>query len=208
MKLNDDWQDVFIAVRNFIGIAAFMAILVGLIMLDAVVFANEVKENGATELAQATLLALNALIFARLAYLYPERRGCFVLIMGFFGCMLIRELDDLFDHIQHGFWKYPAWALTFVCIGYARLGAKGTVLSPLAALVRTPQFAALCYGMAIVMVFSRLYGNGAFWHAAMGEHFLRVAENVAEEGIELLGYGVLFGGCLGYYRRLRREQPV
>lgn len=205
MSVNDDWRDVRYAIFSFVLIAVFMAALVGLVMFDVMVLGNNVPENGATELTQEGLLALNALIFARLALLFPQRRGCFVLVMGLFSCMLIRELNGLFDVIQHGFWKYPAWLMALVCMFYA-WRAKGTVLGPLAELVRTRHFSTLCYGMAIVLVFSRLFGNGEFWHVALADHFLRIAKNVAEEGIELQGYGILFCGSFGYYLHLIRKR--
>ncbi|MCH1919549.1 hypothetical protein L9G15_08905 [Shewanella sp. A3A] len=202
MHSRDDWYEIRHAIFRFVTIVLFMALMVGALALDVMVFHNGVAENGATELMQSSILALNVLMFAHLAYLYPQSRGCFVLVMGFFGTMLIRELDGLFDHIRHGFWKYPAWALTLGCIGYARFIVAGTVLSPLATLVRARQFIAISYGLVIVLLFSRIFGNGHLWHAILGEHFVRVAENVAEEGIELLGYGVLFSGCVSYYLQL------
>lgn len=208
MHSRDDWYEIRHAIFRFVPIVLFMALLIGALMLDVMVFHNGVAENGATELMQSSILALNVLMFGHLAYLYPQSRGCFVLVMGFFGTMLIRELDGLFDHIRHGFWKYPAWALTLGCIGYARFIVAGTVLSPLAALVRSRQFTAICYGLVIVLLFSRIFGNGHLWHAILGEHFVRVAENVAEEGIELLGYGILFCGCVGYYVGLYRSEKA
>ena len=208
MHSRDDWYEIRHTIFRFVAIVLFMMLMVGALMLDVMIFHNGVAENGATELMQSSILTLNVLMFAHLAYLYPQSRGCFVLVMGFFGTMLIRELDGLFDHIRHGFWKYPAWALTLGCIGYARFIVAGTVLSPLATLVRTRQFTVISYGLVMVLLFSRIFGNGHLWHAILGEHFVRVAENVAEEGIELLGYGILFCGCVSYYVGLYRSEKA
>ncbi|MDX1556111.1 MAG: hypothetical protein R3212_08800, partial [Xanthomonadales bacterium] len=43
----------------------------------------------------------------------------------------------------------------------------------------------------VLLVFSRLFGRASFWQSVMGEDYLRVVKNIAEEGTELLGYGLI-----------------
>jgi hypothetical protein len=46
-------------------------------------------------------------------------------------------------------------------------------------------------GFLVIMAFSRLIGRGSFWEAVMGDGYMRVVKNIAEEGTELMGYTLL-----------------
>jgi hypothetical protein len=54
-----------------------------------------------------------------------------------------------------------------------------------------------------VLVFSRLFGMGALWHAILGEGYARLAKTTVEEGIELLTYSMWLAGSVDYYWRQR-----
>ena len=43
----------------------------------------------------------------------------------------------------------------------------------------------------MVLAFSRLFGRGSFWEAVMGDSYMRLVKNIAEEGTELMGYALL-----------------
>ncbi len=46
----------------------------------------------------------------------------------------------------------------------------------------------LVTGVMLLLVFSRLFGMGSFWHNVMGDDYVRAVKNIAEEGTELLAY--------------------
>lgn len=54
------------------------------------------------------------------------QRGLYILVAGFISVMLIRELDTLFDMVWHGFWVYPALAVTFLSIISAYFSKNST----------------------------------------------------------------------------------
>lgn len=193
-----DWQIVRAAIIRFFLMCFGFAALVGILMFDVIVLGNNIPELSATEITQEVLLAVASLLFLMLAIYKPNERGFLMLAAGFFCAMLIRELDVLFDMIHHGFWVYPALLVSLGAMFCARSN-PGTTLKPLAQFIRTPQFNTISYGIAIVLVFSRIFGMGELWHAVMDEYFVRTVKNVAEEGIELLGYGFIFSGCVSYY---------
>lgn len=196
--MNDDWSALRAAIIRFVLVVLCFALLVGIVMFDILVLHNNIPEVSATEIAQEVLLALSAFAFFTLALQIPEKKGFLMLVAGFFGCMLVRELDALFDYISHGFWVYPALLMALGSMFYAR-SYRGTVLGPLVGFTRTTQFNTICYGLAIVLAFSRLFGMSELWHGVMGEHYLRIVKDVAEEAIELLGDGFIFTGAVSYY---------
>lgn len=46
----------------------------------------------------------------------------------------------------------------------------------------------LITGVMLLLVFSRLFGMGSFWHNIMGADYVREVKIIAEEGTELLAY--------------------
>lgn len=185
-------------VRIFIGLALVALLPVATVYLDAIVLQNDLPEAGVTETVQAVLLLVSALLFARKAQRNPEARGFLVLVAGFFLVMLIRELDYYLDVIVHGFWVYPALLVTAAAIGYA-VKAKGTTQSPIVAFGHSQQGAIICVGLVIVLIFSRLFGTGSFWAHILQDGYLLLAKTIVQEGLELLGYGIILFGSV--YRR-------
>ena len=175
---------------------ALIIIAVFIIIKDADLIVQGNSESSWTEYAQEFCLLVAIILFAFSAKLYPQARGFLVLVTGFFATMLIREADDLFNQIQHGFWKYPALMVTLLTVLYARK-CSGTVKQPLWNFLDSKNFVYITLGLTIVMVFSRIFGSGHFWRHVMADAYLPVYRNIIQEGIELLGYVlVLFGSIL------------
>jgi len=166
----------------------------GVINLD-----QGISEYSATELLQETLLFCTTLSFTYTAYKAPSVRHFSVLIAGFFACMLIRELDGLLDTIQHGFWVYPATLVALLSIIHA-LKAPEKTLSAFARFVQSRHFISLSIGMTLLLVFSRIFGMGELWQGILGPDYERLIKRVVEEGLEVLGYTVIFYAAMGYLK--------
>lgn len=174
--------------------------------MDTSVFGHGVGEQSVTEWTQELLLLASALMFLALAWRQPAQRGFAILVAGFFGTMFIRELDGVFDRIVHGFWVYPAalWALAALVLA-ARF--RQGLLATMARAAQNHSFVYIQLGLAIVLSFSRVFGTTALWFGVFGESDpARTSKTVAQEGLELLGYLLIFAGSFGYLRALRREQ--
>lgn len=96
-----------------------MAALVGLVFIDVHWLHNFVHETSLTEVAQELLLLAIAGGFFAAAWRQAERRSAWMLVGGFFLCMLIREMDFAFDALWHGAWVWFALAVALVCLWYA-----------------------------------------------------------------------------------------
>jgi hypothetical protein len=73
-------------------------------------------EVSLTECVQQILLGITVIAFYRIRSQRQDLRHSALLIAGFFLVLFIRELDFLFDKIAHGFWVYPALAVTCAAI--------------------------------------------------------------------------------------------
>ncbi|WP_409421223.1 hypothetical protein ABHF91_15970 [Pseudaeromonas sp. ZJS20] len=182
---------------SFFLTALGLALVAGLVLTDILVLHNDLGERSLTEGAQSAMLGGIVFLFGWCAWHRPAQRGCYLLMAGFFGCLLIRESDAFFDQIHHGFWVIPALLLAAASLLAAR-AHPGTVLAPLAEVMDSRAWSGLVIGMAIVLVFSRLMGMGVLWHALMGEQFVRGVKNIVEEATESLGYFVVFSSSFGY----------
>lgn len=167
------------------------------------------SESGFTELAQSALLAIAiALVVAtrRLDHRLPHVT---LLLFGLLGASLIREQDAWLDaYVFDGAWQMLVTLLVvpilFVVIRDRR--AFAAELERYAATFSGGLFAA---GFLATYAFSRLYGRGEMWQAILGEQYLRIVKDAAEEVTELFGYSLLMLAMLELWlmvRRWRRHQ--
>ena len=98
---------------------------------------------------------------------------------------LIRELNNFIP-----FWFYIV--LPFI-IWFAYLLVKNfkKVLAAFEKFIGLRSSGAFFIGFLITYMFSRLFGKTSFWITLLGDSYTRTAKNMAEEGVELLGYTII-----------------
>lgn len=184
-------------------LAVMPAMLVNIDLGDAGVWKGEFT---LTELAQELLLTGTALLFWTLAVKRPDLRGFTVLVAGFFTCALIRELDALFDQIQHGFWVYPALLVTMVSVTCAVVFNRATIARPMVLFLHTKAYFLMAIGLVTLLFFSRTIGSGnLLWSGLLGDAYSNDFKNALQEGIELYGY-ILIGYSAVLYSTLQLSQ--
>ncbi|UVV72819.1 hypothetical protein [Pantoea agglomerans] len=186
----------------FILAALFLALMILPIYIDVAWMNDALYETSFTETTQEIMLAVIAALFFIAAQRRPAQRGALTLVAGFYSCMLIRELDFVFDAIQHGSWIWFALAVTAGCLAVALRTPKKT-LHALARLLQHRSWPVMASGFLVVLVFSRLFGIHALWQHLMLGDYNRVVKNMAEEGTELLGYGLCWLASVRYLWQTR-----
>jgi hypothetical protein len=181
---------------------ALVGLALTMIWLDVAIFHTEILEISFTEISQELMLFICALLF----WFSPgdaSQKGFKILAGGFFACLLMRELDGLFDPISHSAWCLPFALIAIACLikGFNASNRDNT-FAALSAFSRTPAFGTLSTGLGI-LVFSRIFGMGALWHAILGDGYARLAKTTVEEGVELLTYSMWLAGSVDYYLRQR-----
>ena len=191
---------------QFFGIALVAALAVGLMVFLAYIdisAAGRIKDASYTENLQETLLVFSSAIFIYLAK-KKSARGL-LLVAGFFACMFIREWDAVFDDIIfHGGWKYIAIPTAIGFTFWALREGLQKVWDDLADFMSSKSYDIIVTGLIIVLVVSRLLGNRAVWMLMSGPDFKYVFKTFIEEGVELLGYMVIFAGSVKYYLESRK----
>lgn len=185
-------------------LALFLCLMMGMVFIDVVWMHNAVHEISFTEGAQEMMLGAIALLFFYRAWQSPEQRPVAILVAGFFGCMLIREMDFLFDQLSHGSWFWFALALALSCLASA-LRRPRDIVSGLAAFMSHPAWGMMSCGILTILVFSRLFGMHQLWQHLMLDGYTRTVKNMVEEGSELLGYSLCLFASLHYFRQ--KKQP-
>jgi hypothetical protein len=62
--------------------------------------------------------------------------------------------------------------------------------------------------LALLLVYSRLFGMGVLWEQAMGANYVRDVKSIAEESTELMAYAMIWLAALGYWFEARRAQTI
>lgn len=161
-------------------------------------------ELGYVELTQAAVLALLVLLLAVVDVRRDDPTPLFRCLALGFAVLFLRENDQVFEiWLPHGFWKWPALALMLWLVVEIVRGWS-TLLGELRRHADSLAFGVLLAGFA-TLVFSRLFGRGAFWEAVMEERYWRPVKNAAEEGTELFALGLIALGVIELILRERRR---
>lgn len=167
-----------------------------------------VGEWSLVELTQEGFLLATTLAFVRLARRRPEDRRFAVLAAGLFACMLLREMDAVFDLLLHGLWKWLVLPVAVGSVGYA-LRDWRSALSGLVRFLNTRAGTLMTIGLVVLLFYSRLIGLTALWDGLLGENYIRVFKNAIEETTELLGYTFILAASLAHAaQRVRAPVPV
>lgn len=192
---------------KLLSLTALVLLSVFVVRIDDGLLQQGKSDYSITEFTQAGFTLVSAILFGLSAKYDKQSRGFFVLVMGLFATMLVRESDAYFDHIHHGFWIYPALAVSLASVFYART-CRGTVKLPMLKHMETRDFVYINLGLIIVLVFSRTFGSGTLWREVMGTDYSIVYKSVIQEGIELFGYTlVLYGSILVWAGGIKNKRP-
>ena len=180
-------QVIYKRCQTALFVLAIGIIANSVLRIDFVLLNGNVGEISVTEMLQQLLLIVSSGSFVYLARKRNEVKNAAVLISAFFAVLFIREMDFWFDKIAHGAWVFPAALVAGSAIFYAVKNGKRTI-DQLALILASPHMNLLVTGVMLLLVFSRLFGMGSFWHDVMGDDYVRAVKNIAEEGTELLAY--------------------
>ena len=204
---SEDKRDIVQALLLLLVMALGVCLLFAIFGLDAI-GPRSFSELAPTELLQSCSLLISSVLFFLEAGRRPDMRSALVLTGGLIACMLIREQDYFLDMITHGLWKWPAFLVAFLCIGFACVRLRSTIRD-LANLVRWRYIHILMIGLVIVLVYSRLLGMGVLWRQIISsEEDWWIAKTSIEESSELLGYFLIMLSAFLMRFECRGERPV
>ena len=152
---------------------------------------SDYGEHSATEKMHNVFAFISCAVFFIAAKLSQSLRPAVVIVGTLVGLMLIREFDAfLDDNLFDGAWQVLVYSTIAVSALYL-FKQPYPVKPSLVEYSRSSGAGIFLSGILVVLVFSRLFGRGSFWEAVMGDGYVRVVKNIAEEGTELIGYALL-----------------
>ena len=197
---------VLLAVLEASIVCGLMLAAVGIVWLEALHLGQQVPEWGYIESAHLFLLLTSAGLVALRMRSRPDERGFLALLGGLFLSMATREADWLFHRIAPGAWVYFALAVAGISIAYA-LRRHDTIIPTLVRRFGSKAYCFLLVGLLIVLLFSRLFGTKEFWVPFMGDLYRPELKSRVQEGVELLGYVLVFYGTVLLCRRSCDGRP-
>lgn len=148
-------------------------------------------EQSLTEWLEVACALISGVCFLLVARFDRVLRPAVVMLVALSAMMCIREADFLLDvHVFDGAWQL---FVTAVLIGVSLYlwRQPESVSGSIRAYAQQPSAGVLLSGFLVLFVFSRLFGRESFWQGVMGERYQRVVKNIAEEGTEIMGYGLI-----------------
>ena len=193
LSLSKKTRQLLFVLVEFVFLVSLMLGATSMIFFDAAILHNGLSEKSITQYTQSFLILLSTVIFWWGAIRYPFKRGYLTVVSTLFGVMLIREADAMFDLVWHGFWVVPAICAMIVGGWYTGRNLD-TLIDPFLCHFQSRYSTFVYTGLLILVVFSRLFGTGSFWEPVMGSDYSPSYKSVIQEGVELLGYILIFYG--------------
>lgn len=188
-------QSIIDLLKPFLAFTLLAIAVPMIVKFEVVTLGRNISEVSLTELVQQLFLLFAVIVFALSAKKLPQQRSFYVLVAGFFGCMLLREHDYYFDMIQHGFWFYPTITLAIGTIIYTFKNTEYFAASAYQ-FKATKAYIYILIGLVVILVFSRLFGTGGLWKVVMAADYKHHYKSTIQEGLELFGYAILFLGSI------------
>ncbi|WP_188113737.1 hypothetical protein [Salinicola halimionae] len=169
------------------------------------------SETSLTEITQSILLLLCTTSMLIIRQRFKVLRTVSLLLGAFYAMSLVRENDLWLDSgIFDGAWECLVAMIALPTLA-AVIRARRQFLEEFAQVSNSLGFGLFAAGFLVTYVFSRLYGRSELWHALMGEQYLRVIKDAAEEITELTGYSLLLFASLELLlmaRRISRARAI
>ncbi|WP_110643798.1 hypothetical protein [Salinicola sp. CPA57] len=181
-----------VASRAGLYILFLAGLMQAVLMVDARhAVAADFSETSLTEITQAALLFLCTVLMLIIRQRVGVLRNVSLLLAAFFAISLVRENDLWLDtYLFDGAWEWLVVLMALPAL-LSVLRSRRAFLEEFSLIANSLGFGLFAGGFLTTYVFSRLYGRSELWHALMGDHYLRIVKDAAEEITELTGYSLL-----------------
>lgn len=152
---------------------------------------------GFSEFMQNLMLGLSVVFTLSARFKWPAlRNGCTLLALFLLASMARQNHLRVEDWAgTKAIWKVIVALLAVYAI-YLLYRRGRAFLSELNVYAGTYSFGLLISGILTTYIFSRMFGRQVLWQDVMGEHYVRIVKNLAEETTESIGYMLICMGTL------------
>lgn len=191
-----DLKNSFIQLlREAIVLILIMSLVPILIYVDVEVLGNGISEFSLTEILQSLLILISSVLFIIISITDKQNKKVAVGLAGLFTAMFVREGDYFLDKIADNMWQITV-VLIFLMTIYHMFRANDQFLTSLLNFSTLRSFPYILIGLLIIILFSRIFGTGSLWRIVLGTSYSHLFKTAIQEGLELLGYLILFVGVV------------
>lgn len=170
--------------------------------------AAQYSESSLTEHMQDFMSFFSCMLFLYAARLDAKLNIAATLLGALLAMMFVRESDSLLDtYVFDGAWQSIV-GLIFVCVLIFLWGRFSSIYASLKEYSQQPSFGTFLAGFVTIIAFSRLLGRGSYWQAIMGDSYMRLVKDIVEEGVETLGYTLIFIAAIELVIACRRRALI
>ena len=179
--------------KNFLNVVIRLFIYALILLTDYFIIYldilnRKVKEDSAIEIAQESYLFLISVLLLNQAFKTAKDKSLTLVLALFFSMHFVREFDFFLDKIFDGLWQVLAFSMLAIAL-YIFVKSRKLIIDKIQDNISTGLF---LIGLTLLHVFSRLWGKSDNWKTLLQEKYMRVFKDLAEEGIELVAYSILF----------------
>lgn len=182
--------------KNFLNVVIRLFIYALILLADYFIIYldilnRKVKEDSAIEIAQESYLFLISVLLLYQAFKTAKYKSLTLVLALFFSMHFVREFDFFLDKIFDGLWQVLAFSMLAIAL-YIFVKSRKLIIDQIGKIQDNISTGLFLIGLTLLHVFSRLWGKSDNWKTLLQEKYMRVFKDLAEEGIELVAYSILF----------------
>ena len=182
--------------KNFLNVVIRLFIYALILLTDYFIIYldilnRKVKEDSAIEIAQESYLFLISVLLLYQAFKTAKYKNLTLVLALFFSMHFVREFDFFLDKIFDGLWQVLAFSMLAIAL-YIFVKSRKLIIDQIGKIQDNISTGLFLIGLTLLHVFSRLWGKSDNWKTLLQEKYMRVFKDLAEEGIELVAYSILF----------------
>ena len=182
--------------KNFLNVVIRLFIYALILLADYFIIYldilnRKVKEDSAIEIAQESYLFLISVLLLYQAFKTAKYKNLTLVLALFFSMHFVREFDFFLDKIFDGLWQVLAFSMLAIAL-YIFVKSRKLIIDQIGKIQDNISTGLFLIGLTLLHVFSRLWGKSDNWKTLLQEKYMRVFKDLAEEGIELVAYSILF----------------
>ena len=195
--------------KNFLEVIARLFIYALVLLADYFIIYidilnRRVKEDSAIEIAQESYLFVISVLLLYQAFKQPTYKHLSYVLSLFFSIHLVREFDFFLDKLFDGLWQIIAFSTLALAL-FIFIKNRKLIIEQIGKLRDTISIGLFLIGITLLHVFSRLWGKSDNWKTLLQEKYMRVFKDLAEEGLELAAYSILFIATVELLLTLKRS---
>ena len=194
MQNESDLKKIGSVLLRFVSYGIVLLMVATIIEID--MQDQSVTEGSLVENSQEFLAFFSAILVAVIGFKRPQITAFSYIFSAISVVSLIREMDAFLENnLYDKAWQTLALIVIVPTLWFVYKN-RSKLIDQVYGISNTFSFGLMFAGTIIIHTFARLFGRESAWTTLMTEeNYARAVKDAAEEGVELLGYAIVFMGA-------------